>query len=241
MVFHFGSSPEFMPRSPFDTMIHTMPFNTGVFAAELLWSPVLRKFPDVKFSLAEGGIGWIPYWLERADYTYRAAPPLDRSGLRRPATQSGVQGSGPHLLYRRLHRAAPALRHRGREHRMGVRLPPLGLHVAQRPEAAWKSFQAAQVPDDEIHKITWENACRFYSFDPLAHRSRERCTVGAVVTEAIDVDVTPQSFGNQGRFGPTQGRAAELNADHSRPGCGPLSGVTAGSTLANSSRWTSPR
>ena len=54
MVFHFGSSPQFMPRSPFDTLIHTMPFNTGVFAAELLWSPVLRKFPTVKFSLAEG-------------------------------------------------------------------------------------------------------------------------------------------------------------------------------------------
>jgi len=53
MVFHFGSSPEYMPRSPFDTMIHTMPFNTGVFAAELLWSPVLRKFPRAKFALAE--------------------------------------------------------------------------------------------------------------------------------------------------------------------------------------------
>ena len=64
-----------MPRSPFDVLIHTMPFNTGVFCSELLWSPVLRKFPNVKFALAEGGIGWIPYWLERADYVYQRHSP----------------------------------------------------------------------------------------------------------------------------------------------------------------------
>ena len=75
MVFHFGGAPNFMPRSPFDVLIHTMPFNTGVFCSELLWSPVLRKFPNVKFALAEGGIGWIPYWLERADYVYQRHSP----------------------------------------------------------------------------------------------------------------------------------------------------------------------
>jgi predicted TIM-barrel fold metal-dependent hydrolase len=36
MVFHFGAQPNFMPRSPFDVMIHTMPFATGIFASELL-------------------------------------------------------------------------------------------------------------------------------------------------------------------------------------------------------------
>src|SRR5258707_12478108 len=66
MVFHFGAQPNFMPRSPFDVMIHTMPFATGIFASELLWSPILRKFPTLRFALAEGGSGWIPYWLERA-------------------------------------------------------------------------------------------------------------------------------------------------------------------------------
>jgi hypothetical protein len=62
MVFHFGSQPSFMPRSPFDVLIHTMPFATGIFASELLWSPILRKFPTLRFALAEAGIGWIPYW-----------------------------------------------------------------------------------------------------------------------------------------------------------------------------------
>ncbi len=31
---------------------------------------MLRKFPDLKVALSEGGIGWIPYFLERVDYNY---------------------------------------------------------------------------------------------------------------------------------------------------------------------------
>ena len=27
--------------------------------------------------------------------------------------------------------------------------------------------------DDEIHKITWENACRFFDWDPFAHIARD--------------------------------------------------------------------
>ena len=47
-----------------------MPFQTAIFAAELLWSPIMRKFPKLKMSLAEGGIGWVPYFLEKADFVY---------------------------------------------------------------------------------------------------------------------------------------------------------------------------
>jgi predicted TIM-barrel fold metal-dependent hydrolase len=32
-----------------------------------MMSPVPRKFPDIKLVFAEGGIGWIPAALERAD------------------------------------------------------------------------------------------------------------------------------------------------------------------------------
>jgi predicted TIM-barrel fold metal-dependent hydrolase len=39
-------------------------------AAELLFSPVFHKFPDLKVVLSEGGIGWMPYLLEKADYVW---------------------------------------------------------------------------------------------------------------------------------------------------------------------------
>jgi predicted TIM-barrel fold metal-dependent hydrolase len=31
---------------------------------------VLQRFPNLQFSLSEGGIGWLPYILERADYAW---------------------------------------------------------------------------------------------------------------------------------------------------------------------------
>ena len=39
-------------------------------AADLIWSQIFRKFPNLKIALSEGGIGWIPYFLDRIDYTY---------------------------------------------------------------------------------------------------------------------------------------------------------------------------
>ena len=38
---------------------------------DLVFSPVLRKAPTCVSMLSEGGIGWIPYFLERADYVYQ--------------------------------------------------------------------------------------------------------------------------------------------------------------------------
>src|ERR1700716_3411258 len=67
-VFHFGGFPTFMPRTPFSVIPHAMPFQTAIFAAELLWSPIMQKFPKLKMSLAEGGIGWVPYFLEKAHF-----------------------------------------------------------------------------------------------------------------------------------------------------------------------------
>ena len=32
---------------------------------------MFHKFPDLRFALSEGGIGWIPYFLERVDYVYQ--------------------------------------------------------------------------------------------------------------------------------------------------------------------------
>ena len=31
---------------------------------------MLRKYPNLKIALSEGSIGWVPYFLERADYVY---------------------------------------------------------------------------------------------------------------------------------------------------------------------------
>ena len=70
---HIGSSSQLVitsPDAPIDCLITLTPINIVQAATDLVWSPVLRKFPDLKVALSEGGIGWIPYFLERVDYNY---------------------------------------------------------------------------------------------------------------------------------------------------------------------------
>jgi hypothetical protein len=45
------------------------------------------------------------------------------------------------------------------------------------------------LPDEHVRRITHENACRLFRFDPFRSRPRERCTAAALRAEAPDVDV----------------------------------------------------
>ena len=37
---------------------------------DLLWGPAMRKYPDLKVAFSEGGIGWIPFLMDRVDRHY---------------------------------------------------------------------------------------------------------------------------------------------------------------------------
>jgi predicted TIM-barrel fold metal-dependent hydrolase len=195
IVFHFGGFPNFMPRSPFDVIPHSMPFQTAIFAAELLWSPVFRNFPRLKMALAEGGIGWVPYFLEKADFVYHH---------HRRWTGQDFGTQLPSQVFREHVQTCfiddeTGLRNR---HQIGVDTitweadyPHSDSTWPQSPETLMKSLVAAEVPDEDVYKVGFENACRWYNFDPFAHRPREQCTVGALRAEATDVDTTPREYG----------------------------------------------
>ena len=51
-----------------------------------------------------------------------------------------------------------------------------------------EEFVNANISDALIHKFTWENACRFYRWDPFLHLTREQTTVSALRALATDVD-----------------------------------------------------
>lgn len=60
---HIGSSSQVkLPsvEAPFTTMMTLQPTSVMDTAADLLWSRVLQEFPNIRFALSEGGIGWIP-------------------------------------------------------------------------------------------------------------------------------------------------------------------------------------
>jgi len=74
---HIGSSSKLPTTSPDNPLIVTLaltPMNAMVTCVDWLFSGVLERFPVLNLCLSEGGIGWIPYVLERCDYT------LDRQG-----------------------------------------------------------------------------------------------------------------------------------------------------------------
>src|ERR1700751_3311730 len=57
---HLGSSGQLSitaPEAPVDVMITLQPMNICQAAADLLWSRVVKNFPDIKFALSEGGTG----------------------------------------------------------------------------------------------------------------------------------------------------------------------------------------
>jgi predicted TIM-barrel fold metal-dependent hydrolase len=66
---HIGSSSKRYTMSDESPMLVTMSWAPPLMIAgamvEWVFSPVLRKFPNIKVALAEGGIGWMPFFLEK--------------------------------------------------------------------------------------------------------------------------------------------------------------------------------
>jgi predicted TIM-barrel fold metal-dependent hydrolase len=201
---HIGSSSQLVVTSvhaPIDVMIALTPVNSVQAAADLLFSPVLRKFPEITFALSEGGIGWIPYFLERVDYVYRhhRAWTGQDFGDRLPS-----QVFHDHVVTCFIDDA------------VGVRIrdlvgvdricwecdyPHSDSTWPNAPEALMSSLTG--VPDGEVDRITHANAMRLFQYDPLSRRAREECTVGALRAQAADVDVSVRSLGRRSRGAPT--------------------------------------
>ena len=69
---HFGSggTPMVAADGPFTAAIALFGLNSQMCTVELVNSRIFERFPRLKVALSEGGIGWMPYILERTDYTW---------------------------------------------------------------------------------------------------------------------------------------------------------------------------
>ena len=200
MSIHLGSSGRLTMTArdaPLDVMMTLQPMNIVQAAADLLWSRVIKEFPGVHFALSEGGTGWIPYFLDRLDRTY---------DMHHLWTGQDFGGKLPSEVFRERFLTCFISDPIGIQLRHEIGIDNIAWECdyphsdSSWPEAAEElEGVTAGVPDDEVHRITWENACRWYSFDPFAHRSREHSTVGALRTEAAGHDVSTRSF-DQGRY-----------------------------------------
>lgn len=129
---------------------------------------------------SEGGTGWIPYFLDRVDRTYE---------MHSTWTGQDFGAKLPSEVFR--------------DHFLTCFISdPVGIQLRNQigidnicweadyphsdsmwpgaPEQLDEVLEANNVPDDEINKMTFENAMRWYHWDPFTHITREQATVGAL-------------------------------------------------------------
>jgi predicted TIM-barrel fold metal-dependent hydrolase len=70
---HIGTSGQSRMPSPdggYAIEIALAPVNAQITLTDLLLSEIPHRFPTIRFAMSEGGIGWVPFALERADRTW---------------------------------------------------------------------------------------------------------------------------------------------------------------------------
>jgi predicted TIM-barrel fold metal-dependent hydrolase len=188
---HIGSNskaPMTSPDAPVELIYSLSPIGSFEAAADLIWSKIFIRFPKLKVALSEGGIGWIPYFLERVDYLYNHTKHW--SGM-------DLEGHRPSELFSE----HVALCFIDDEHGVDS-LDKMNLDMVTwecdyphsdttwpvSPERAYEYM--GNLPDDVLNKLTHENAMNIFNYDPFKHIPREEATVGALRAKATDVDIS---------------------------------------------------
>lgn len=155
---------------------------------ELLWATFWQRFPGLKFSLTEGDIGWIPYFLWRAEHVQDRHHGWTKHDF--GPGGSPTQVFRDHILCCFIKETVgPELIGHFNDDNVCWEsdYPHSDGTWPNAPEELARTL--AGLPDAQVAKISHLNAMRHYSFDPFAHRPREQCTAAALRAESPDVDV----------------------------------------------------
>ena len=179
------------PNAAVEIMITGAPITLFSCANEIVFSEFIRKYPNLKIALSEGGTGWIPYFLERIDYTYKH---------HKAWTHTSFGDRLPSDIFRE-HVISCFI-----DDQVGVRNRDLiGIDTISwecdyphsdstwpnSPEILWESLRG--VSDEDINKMTHENTMRHFQYDPFKHMPREQCSVAALRAKATHVDTSVRS------------------------------------------------
>ena len=200
IALHIGSgnpAPHASMETPIEAWIATMPLSVAQGLADWLQLEELHRYPDLRIAISEGGIGWVPYFMERADFSNWRHKAWTHSRFGETLKPSDLVKR--HFL------------HCFVDDRFGLRhLDEIGEDMVAYecdyphsdalwpdvPEYLWDSVK--HLTDKQIDKVTHENALRFFRHDSLfANYKREEITVGALraKAKAKGVDTAPKSSG----------------------------------------------
>jgi predicted TIM-barrel fold metal-dependent hydrolase len=189
--------PTDVPPLP-DDIIILAPQVMAVTTTDIILGGLLQRFPDLKFALSEGGIGWVSFFLDRLDrhMTNHAWTHLDKL----PPGKTPTEMWREHFLACFITDPS-ALRVRDR---IGVEslawecdYPHSDCTWPNSPELLHTELEAAGCSDEDIDMITWQNVARFFDYDPFAAIPKEQATVGALraraAVEGVDTRETTKA------------------------------------------------
>ncbi len=190
---HIGTGsepPHPSDLSPMNAWITAMPISIANAAADWLHLTALQRYPNLKIALSEGGIGWIPYFLERAEFTFN----------HHVWTHVDFGGKTPSEVFRAHFLTCFISDRFGLQNYKSIGedliayecdYPHSDCTWPYAPEQIWSEVK--ELPPTVIDKVTHENVMREYSYDPFSVLGRENCTVKALRAQATHVDTTPRS------------------------------------------------
>lgn len=194
---HIGTgsaAPHASSESPVAAWITSMPIAISNSAADWLFASFLRRYPDLRIALSEGGIGWIPYFLERADFTCEHHNEWIHCDLGKEL---------PSEIFNRHFITCFVDDKFGLKNVDSMNADMVCVEVdyphsdtlwPNVPEHLWASIK--HLDPATIDKVTHQNALRAYNYDPFSILGgREKCQVDHLRHLGRGVDVSPRSAG----------------------------------------------
>jgi len=196
IALHIGGgnpTPHASMETPIEAWITIMPMTITTGAADWLNLKALHDYPDMRIALSEGSIGWVPYFKERADFS---------NSRHKAWTHSRFQDIKPSELFERHFMncfiddafGLDNIEYIGKD-RIAYECdyPHSDTLWPEVPERLWPTIK--HLTDEQIDKITYLNAMKWFRFDPFEHYKKEELTVGALRKRAEEagVDTTPKS------------------------------------------------
>lgn len=164
LAMHFGGGgvgPRLTPGAPLACSITMFATNSMGALTDLMFSPVFHRHPNLKVGLSEGGIGWIPYLLERADFVWE----------RHRAYQNIAKDARPSDLFRKHVHGCFISDEHGVKNRDAIGTDNITWESDYpHSDSNWPhSRKIAEdvfrdVPDEDAHKIAELNVRRLYKF-----------------------------------------------------------------------------
>jgi len=202
MCLHIGAGNPQVHASmetPIEAWITTMPMSSAVGAADWVNLEMLHRYPDIKICLSECGLGWIPYFMERADFSHSRHRYWTNSKL----TFGDMK---PSDVFKRNFMVCFIDDAFGLDNLKYVNEDMVAFETdyphsdtlwPEAPEHLWKTIN--HLTDEQINKVTHLNTMRYYNFDLFKHFKKEEMTVGALRAQAEKdgVDTSPVSYGGE--------------------------------------------